>query len=394
MSLRSDTPSDAGRANAIVLILTVLVLLVGAEVALRLVYHPENLGTVIRYDSLLGWSLAPNAMLISDDTGRGLHYRMDINSIGLRDEEVDVPKPKGRKRVLILGDSIAFGSGVEANERFSDLLKHELPGDVDVINAGVPGWGNDQELLFYERDLRKLDPDIVVLEFTGNNDVVNNELKGPLIEDGTKPRFRCKDGVLTLEPPEKPVVVQETTGARIRKVLRRSHLLLFVKRRMEMRHYKQHAQENPSLAHAGYEADRHLSHWSVYDTRSGVAIESAWNVTECIFARLATVCREDSVRLIVFAFPLKIEVDHPWRDEIIHKTGTDPTHLDFMRPYGRMASICEREGVEFLYPLDAFEHALSDGPLYFERDSHPNAHANAVAAGVLRDTLVPALSQR
>ena len=394
MSLRGSFSSSAGRANALVLVITVLVLLVGAEIVLRVTYHPENLGTVIRYDSLLGWSLVPGATFVSHDVGRGLHYRMDINSIGLRDDEVVMPKPKGRKRVLILGDSIAFGSGVEAHERFSDRLQHELPGDADVINAGVPGWGNDQELLFYERDLRRLDPDIVVLEFTANNDVVNNELRGPLIEEGTKPRFRCAGGVLTLEPPDVPVVVAETASARIKKVLRKSRLLLFVKRRIDMRHYKQHAQEDPSLAHAGYEADRHLSHWSVYDTRGGVAIDTAWEVTDCIFARLAALCSEDSVRLIVFAFPLKVEVDRPWRDDIIHRTGTEPAHLDFMRPYRRMQSICEREGIEFVYPRAEFEHALAGGPLYFERDSHPNAHAHAVAAGVLRDVLVPALSSR
>jgi hypothetical protein len=387
-------PSHAGRANVLVLAITVLVLLLGAEVVLRVTYHPENLGTVIRYDSLLGWSLAPNATLTSHDTGRGLHYRMDINSLGLREDEVAMPKPKGRKRILILGDSIAFGSGVEAGERFSDLLKHALPGDVDVINAGVPGWGNDQELLFYERDLRRLDPDVVVLEFTANNDVVNNELKGPLIEEGTKPRFRCAGGVLTLEPAEKPVVVAETAGARVKKVLRKSRLLVYVKRRLDMRHYKQHAQEDPSLAHAGYEADRHLSHWSVYDTRGGVAIESAWEVTDCIFARLAEDCREDSVRLIVFAFPLKVEVDDEWRDDIIHRTGTEAEHLDFMRPYRRMETICAREEIEFVFPFETFRRALADGPLYFERDSHPNAHAHAVAADVLRDVLIPAVSRR
>ncbi|MDH4036295.1 MAG: SGNH/GDSL hydrolase family protein [Candidatus Krumholzibacteria bacterium] len=394
MSIRDSILSSAGRANALVLLVTVFVLLVGAEIALRITYHPENLGTVIRYDDLLGWSLVPNAMLISNDTGRGLHYRMDINSIGLREDEVDLPKPKGRKRVLILGDSIAFGSGVQGNERFSDHLKGELPGDVDIVNAGVPGWGTDQELLFYERDLRRLEADIVVLEFTANNDVVNNELRGPLIEDGTKPRFRCNDGVLTLEPPNRPAVVATTAKARVKSVLRKSRLLLFVKRRLEMRHYKQHAREDPSLAHAGYEADRHLSHWSVYDTRGGVAIETAWSVTECIFAQLAHDCREDSVRLIVFAFPLKIEVDVPWRDDLIQRTQTDPQYLDYMRPYRRMEAICAREGIEFVYPLDAFRHALAEGPLYFEHDSHPNAHAHAVAAGALRDVLVPAVSRR
>jgi hypothetical protein len=394
MTQRGTFFSSAGRANATLLIVTVLILLAGAEIALRIVYHPENLGTVIQYDSLLGWSLIPGSSQVSTDAQRDLHYLIEVNSIGLRDQEVAIPKPKGRKRVLILGDSIAFGSGIEASERFSDLLRQELPGDVDVVNAGGPGWGTDQELLFYERDLRRLEPDVVVLQFTGNNDVVNNELKGPLIEDGTKPRFRCNDGVMTLEPPNPPAMIRPTLSGHVRKVLRKSRLLVFVKRRLEMRHYKQHARENPALAHAGYEADRHLSHWSVYDKRGGVAIETAWNVTDCIIRRLAADCLEDSVRLIVFAFPLKIEVNHPWRNEIIEKTGTDDANLDFTLPYRHMRALCRSEGIEFVYPYDVFEHALEDGPLYFEKDAHPNARGNRVAASVLRDLLVPVLSGR
>jgi hypothetical protein len=59
-----------------------------------------------------------------------------------------------------------------------------------------------------------------------------------------------------------------------------------------------------------------------------------------------------------------------------------------------MEAICAREEIEFVFPFATFRHALADGPLYFERDSHPNAHAHAVAADVLRDLLIPAVSRR
>ncbi len=385
--------SSSRRANAVLFVLTVLVLLIGTELVLRVVYQPENLGTVIQFDPLLGWSLKPGSMLISNDRQRDLHYRIDVNSIGLRDREIPIPKPPGRKRVLIIGDSIAFGSGVEARERFSNLLNGTLPGDAEVINAGVPGWGNDQELLFYERDLRRLQPDVVVLQFTGGNDVVNNELNGPLIEEGAKPRFRCVADSLVLEPVKSPAPARQPLSVRIRHLLRKSRLLVFVKRRLEMRSYRQRARVNPAIAHAGFEADRQLSHWSVYDVRGGPAIESAWQVTERIISRLARDCRADSAALVVFAMPLKIEVDVPWRDNLMQAMGTDSTNYDFTLPYRRLGAYCARDSIEFVYPIAAFREAARGAPLYFEHDGHPNAGANAVAAEYLKGVLTPLLNR-
>src|SRR5262245_15661592 len=45
-----------------------------------------------------------------------------INSLGLRGGEIARPKPKGTWRVLVLGDSVAFGWGVREEETFEALL--------------------------------------------------------------------------------------------------------------------------------------------------------------------------------------------------------------------------------------------------------------------------------
>jgi len=90
--------------------------------------------------------------------------------------EVVREKKPGTKRILIIGDSIAFGTGVDAEWRFSDFLSRALGDDVEVINAGVCGWGTDQELLYYEKAGKDLDADIVILTFTMANDVLNNML--------------------------------------------------------------------------------------------------------------------------------------------------------------------------------------------------------------------------
>jgi lysophospholipase L1-like esterase len=89
-----------------------------------------------------------------------------------------MPKPKDVLRILVLGDSVAFGPGVPENETFSNLLESRLKEQghrVDVINTGVPGYTTYSELQYYLTAGRHLEPDIVLLAFC-MNDIVNPRL--------------------------------------------------------------------------------------------------------------------------------------------------------------------------------------------------------------------------
>jgi hypothetical protein len=315
-------------------------------------------------------------------TERGIHNHIVVNSLGLRDREIKVNRPHGRRRILIVGDSIAFGSGLDAGERFSDVLGRELGDSVEVINAGVPGWGNDQEMLFYEKRLRVLKPDVVVLEFTGGNDVVNNALDGALLEGGTKPRFELSGDSLMMQPPAPPAKPGVMT--QIKSVLHKSRLLVFARRRLERVSYRRNVHQETQHQYTGFESYRHLSHWSVYENPGSDAIQNAWKVTEAILARFNGDCRADSARFIVFAMPLKLEVDDAWRADLIKGTEADASHLDMMLPYRRLSAFCAEHGIEYHYPIDEFRAAAAHETIYFQKDSHPNVRGNALAAEYLR----------
>jgi hypothetical protein len=87
-----------------------------------------------------------------------------INNLGLRGPEV-TPAANKKARILVLGDSYTFGSGVRDEETFCAVLGQALGEQVEVINAGVPGYGIFQ----MARSLRHLDslldPRIVVVAF-------------------------------------------------------------------------------------------------------------------------------------------------------------------------------------------------------------------------------------
>lgn len=105
------------------------------------------------------------------------------NSLGHRGStEISMEKPKNTIRVLVLGDSVAFGVRVLDHETFPYLLEQNLnkhfgnqktKPSVQVINAAVPGNAPFQEYVDLKRGLM-LQPDIIILQFT-LNDVRENK---------------------------------------------------------------------------------------------------------------------------------------------------------------------------------------------------------------------------
>jgi hypothetical protein len=123
------------------------------------------------YDPLLGWAHRPGR----SGTMHHPDFRIEvsISSQGLRDREYPLERVPGRKRMLVLGDSFAWGFGVEQDEALSEIVEQRHP-DWEVLNAGVSGFGTDQELLFLrERGLRWR-PDVVLLLFHPNDVADNN----------------------------------------------------------------------------------------------------------------------------------------------------------------------------------------------------------------------------
>lgn len=95
------------------------------------------------------------------------------NSSGYRDCEIAVKKPKNTIRILVVGDSIAFGHGVLDHETFPEQLEAALNDNAkayhfDVINTAVPGNSPFQEYYDLKRGL-KFEPDIVIIQFALND---------------------------------------------------------------------------------------------------------------------------------------------------------------------------------------------------------------------------------
>lgn len=104
-------------------------------------------------------------------------FAWNTNGKGLREEQFSEEKPVNTTRILVLGDSITAGWGVNVSDRYTDLLEEKLNSNdsIQVINAGVPGWGMKDYSLFLEHRGVNYEPDVVVVAFAYPQDAYNRE---------------------------------------------------------------------------------------------------------------------------------------------------------------------------------------------------------------------------
>ena len=150
----------------------IVAILFSAELLLRVIDFSGpsrfELGEAFRFDPELGWVPVPNAAAQQTSGNRTISVRH--NSLGLRERELSDIAPD---RFLFLGDSFTYGYDAEANERFSDLLQKALP-RYGIVNAGVSGYGTDQQFLLMKRLWNEIHPKYVVLTFCVDNDRDDN----------------------------------------------------------------------------------------------------------------------------------------------------------------------------------------------------------------------------
>lgn len=145
-----------------------LLCLLTFEIYLRLTlpYRP-NLG-IYEVDFEIGKRLKPGF--------KGNHYgaEVEINSHGMRDREFQLGKPAGTQRILVLGDSWTFGPSVAVEQTWPKQLETLLasgPIPVEVMNTGVSGYETFHEAVYYERNLKAFEHDLVLVGMYPVNDV-------------------------------------------------------------------------------------------------------------------------------------------------------------------------------------------------------------------------------
>jgi lysophospholipase L1-like esterase len=112
-----------------------------------------------QYDRELGYTLKPGSCTFSGVEFNNV-YR--INSLGVRDDEKSLDHPE----IVVAGDSVAMGWGVNQEETFAKLLEKKT--QRTVLNAAVSSYGTAREMMI----LQRLPTDrlqTLIIQYSGND---------------------------------------------------------------------------------------------------------------------------------------------------------------------------------------------------------------------------------
>jgi len=163
----------------LLLFFTVALAAGAAEGAMRLLFS-DWFSSLFVFHPRYIYTLRPHArtrQMLSPANG-GKSVVTEINSSGYRGPELRTDPPC---RVAVYGDSYILAAFTDFDETFGARLEKELSRDVpgvEVVNAGIIGYGPDQLSLKMEDELPRLRPDLVVLSLCPNDfgDLLRNKL--------------------------------------------------------------------------------------------------------------------------------------------------------------------------------------------------------------------------
>lgn len=345
-----------GRANLILLLVSTTFTLLVFEVVARIYlaaplpwHFPQ-----VRYqsDPRVIFTLRPDQEAYTADK------KADINARGLRGPLVPYERTPGMLRILILGDSIAFGYGVEESDSVGARLTARLAARglrAEVINTGVPSYNVEQEVGYLAAEGARYRPDWVLLAVCWND--INEKSSVRVTSDG----WLATAGDQEAGPL---VTLMETpTGYALRNVIKRSRLLYAVTQGLRgVRDYFQPEE------HAQFRDD-------VLAGRESIKVKRGWERMETSLSDLARQGREGGFRILVVTFPLQpaLERDSPastYPARVLSLARTDDLDIRDLTPAYRAAY----KGHDSLFiPYDA---------------DHPNARGHDLAAAEIETALV------
>ena len=144
-----------------------------AEVALRILHSRSKLRMTAKLDEV--------GQCTTQSTIPGLLYtyvpnHCGANSHGYFDYEYSYAKASGIYRIVIIGDSVAKGQGVDLEDSFGKVLETILNNDADpegfeveIITLARTGYSTSQELILLEQEALEYSPNLIIWSYVLND---------------------------------------------------------------------------------------------------------------------------------------------------------------------------------------------------------------------------------
>jgi len=262
----------------------------------------------------------PKEILYLTDKDINLRWRFSPqdgrNNLGLRNREI-LQKGDGVFRIMFLGDSLIWSSDTSSGKLYTEVIEENLNNlfktdkNIEVINAGIPGYTTYQELEFLKVYGLDMQPDLVILGFVFN-DVFHKYLHRP---SGNK--------IIAPEPEARLHRFDVHTFPGI--LLSKSYLAHEVTFAFQKVSYKLGLSPYYSFENRD---DFYLA-WKSY----------GWADVEILIEKMRQQLSDRNIPLIIAIFPVRDQVD----DEYLNK---DRDYV--LYPQRRIKQICEKYDIPYM----------------------------------------------
>jgi len=297
-----------------------------------------------------------------------------INAEGFRDDEI-APKEQFDLRILMLGDSMTWGYGVEKEETFSEVLQQKLKAkgiNADVINAGATSYSPTLEYLLLKNKGLSYQPDIVILNLDMSDiqdDYNYNQERAEFDQDGNVIRVSG-------------IKEQTTLFYKIRNKMQLNRFIFDKLNLIDSRLIKKEEKQN-IMPLGDPKTDRYaiLRDMPVQDEAEH------WKRTFHYISLINELCKKNDITFILTLYPYGVQVSADEWSLGRHLFGfsSDAVHSD--APQQKVKQFAEENGIMYVEMLDSFKES-DTFPLYFAYDGHINRDGHALAAEVLYSSLV------
>ena len=286
------------------------------------------------------------------DAVLGFRYNPDYegaNSLGILEKEFAIDKPEGQSRIILLGDSVSVLVDWEyqPDKLFVAALKQAYEGRAEVINAAIPGFTAYQERLLLEHVLLPYRPDLVILQYTLNDN------------EKFLHRLDKTAGLLYTEEARRAYLLEE--GDPLAWLPDWSYLA--VRLRFLVMEWRRGAYEYPWEKYPGFALA-----WS----------DDGWGTFEEQLAAIKTLTVGRGGQLVVMMIPFGPQLEENF-------LARDRAYV--LKPQNIMASLCDKYGIPLLDMFDDMEKG-GGRELYYDV-----AHLSSKGHQVVGDALLQYLAE-
>lgn len=282
--------------------------------------------SLMAFDASLGWKPRPNL------DARYLAERDDVFRVVTDKEGWPGTRSLDDSSVVVIGDSFAFGYGVDVGRSFADLSPA-----VPIKAVGAPGYSMVHSVMLMEQFAERLAGKLVVWFVCLENDLQDNLM--PTMRTYRTPFVRAGRGT-----PGWTIVNQHVTA--------------------EPWRWSDGARQRilPTLCTLGPISDR------------------AFDASDYLIGRGATQCRSVGASLVLVTIPDPTQLTDVGRARLAESSG-DAASFDADLPDRRLAEICRRHGV----PMIAGKGHLTASDYKPIEGLHWNRRGHRQMAGVLKE---------